>query len=274
MRGKNLKRARGPLGPLVAFALLLPGAPSAGAAQKKSRGPRDGGGVSLLLAVRAEGSQVERSMARAAAVIERRCARLGVYCKLRRETGGEGKRLALRFSTTKDAGRVKRILLAEGLELRAVVSLPFPAPGQEYSTRAEAAAAAGAEWDVFSQLTGGGAETYLITERSPILTGDDLRSCAALPSTEGRGRYEVDCRLRPGGAARLKAWTGANINRRLAVIFNQRLLSAPYIVAPIEYNVVVSGGFDRRQAEDAAIVLDSGNLPAPVELLEEGRYRR
>lgn len=279
MRGKNLKWAAGNLmwapGPrltlLLTCALLLPGAPTAAAAQKR-RGPRDRGGVSLALAVRAAGPLLERSVERTAAVIESRCRRLRIYCELRRPTGGEANRLVLRFSTPTDAGRVKRILLAEGLELRAAVSPPFPARMSEYATRAEAEAAAGAG-DVVFPLADGGAGTHLITERTPILTGDGVRDCAALKSDEGFGKYEVDCRLRPEGAARLKAWTGANINRYVAVVFNGRALWAGSIRAPIEYNIVVSGGFDRRQAEDAAVILEGGNLPAPVELLEEGTYR-
>lgn len=272
MREKSLKGALGPRLPLLlAFALLLPGAAAACAAQKRSR-PQDRGGVSLLLAVKAAGPQLERSVAGTVAVIERRCARLGVYCNLQRREGDDGARLALRFSTTKDAGRVKRILLAEGMELRAVVSPPFPAPMPEYSTHAEAVAAAGVERDVFP-FPDGDAVTHLVTERAAILTGDDLRSCAALASDESFGEYEVDCQLRPEGAARLKAWTGANINRYVALVFNRRALSAAYIVAQIEYNVVVSGGFDRRQAKDVAVILESGNLPAPLELLEEGTYK-
>jgi preprotein translocase subunit SecD len=45
------------------------------------------------------------------------------------------------------------------------------------------------------------------------------------------------------------------------------------VKATVGYNVVVSGGFDRQQAEDVAAVLAGGNLPAPVEVLEEGTYK-
>jgi preprotein translocase subunit SecD len=58
----------------------------------------------------------------------------------------------------------------------------------------------------------------------------------------------------------------------VAVVYDGRALDVPYIRAPISYNVVLSGGFDRRQAEDVAVVLWGGNLPAPVEVLEEGTY--
>jgi len=278
MGGKNLKWAHGnlmwALGPrltlLLACALPLPGAAAAGAAQKQHR-PRDRGGVSLVLAVRAAGPQLERSVERTAAVVESRCRRLRIYCNLQRQAGGEANRLALRFSAPKDAGRVKSILLAKGLELRAAVSPSFPTPLYEYSTRAEAAAVGG-EGEVFA-LPGDHGETHVVLERASILTGDDVRSCDVLTSKEGSGKYEVNCRLRPAGAARLKTWTGANIDRYVVTVFNGRALAAYHIMWPIEYNVVVSGGFDRRQAEDAAVILEGGNLPTPVELLEEGTYK-
>jgi len=258
--------------PLLAAALSLGGVAPARAAQRAR--PRDRGGLSLLLAVKADGQRMEWSVRRTAAVIKKRCAALGIRCELRPQAGDQANRLLLRFSTSGDPGRVKRVLLARGLEVRGGVSPPQPSPLREYSTRAAAAAAAGNDTDV-CPLGDSGAETYLVVERAAIVTGDDARDCAALRSG-GRGIssvYEVDCQLRPAGAARLKAWTGANINRYVAVIFDGRVLDAPYIRAPIWYNIVVSGGFNRRQAEDVALILASGNLPAPVELLEEGVYQ-
>jgi len=256
----------------LAFALsLLAGAAEFASAQR--RAPRDRGGTSLLLEVRAEGARMSDVVGRAAAVIRRRCARLGVYCRV--GPGGAANRLALRFSATKDSGRVKQTLLAQGLELRAVVSPPNPHPLLEYATRAEAEAAAGGDRDVFPYEEYEG-ETYIVAERAPIITGDDVRSAVALRA-QGDGHllsvsYEVDCRLRPAGGARLKAWTRANNNRYVAVVFDGRALSAPYIKAPIWLNVVVSGGFDRRQAEDLAVVIGAGNLPAPVSVIEETTY--
>lgn len=262
-------KSRSQLLPLLVAALLLIGAAPAHDAQKKSK-PRDRGGVSLVLAVKATGSQVEQSVERASSVIVKRCDRLGIYCKLEPQGGDKANQLVLRFSTAMDAGRVKRILLAEGLELRAVASPPNPAPLLEYSTRAEALAAAGTRNDVFAFAA---EETYLVVERAPIMTGDELRDCAALKSEENSAEYEVDCQLSPEGSARLKDWTGANLKRYIAVVFNGRALSAPYIRAQIEYNIVLQGGFDKRDAEDAAVILESGNLPAPVEVLEEATYR-
>ena len=259
--------------PLAFALLLLLGAAPPLAAQK--RAARDSGGTSLLLEVKADESQAESVVERTATVIRRRCARLGVYCQVEPQAGDAANRLALRFSTTLDSGRVKRILLAEGVELRAVDSVPYPLPMTEYATRAEAEAEAKADMDVFPLEGYDLPASHIVTEGAPIVTGDDLRhpSVVRAPRDTPGGGYVVDSQLRRAGAARLKAWTSANLGSYAAIIYNGRALEAVYVKAPIVYNVVVSGGFDRRQAEDVAAVLAGGNLPAPVEVLEEGTYK-
>jgi preprotein translocase subunit SecD len=260
--------------PPLAFALSLLLGASAPLAAQRRRAPRDRGGTALLLEVRAEASRAASSVARTAEVIRGRCARLGVYCDVRPQAGDRANRLALRFSTALDAGRVREVLLAEGFELRAVVSPPYPLPLLDYATRDEAAAEAKNDEDVFPLEGYDLRDAYVVTLRGPIITGDDLRNPVVMRAPRGTpgGGYVVDCRLRPAGAARLKAWTSANVGRYVAVVYNGRGLVALYVKAPVFYNVVVSGGFDRRQAEDAAAVLAGGNLPAPVEVLEEGTY--
>jgi preprotein translocase subunit SecD len=257
---------------LLAVALVSCGV----AAGRAAQGPRPRGrrGVSLLLAVKADGPRAGSAVGRTAAVLRKRCAGLRIRCELRPRPGGRANRLLIRFSPAAGAARVKRVLLAQGLELRAVVSPPSPSPLREYATRAEAAAAAGGDQDVLP-LEDSDAETYLVAERAAIITGDDARGCAAVRADPHGffSGYEVDCRLTPAGAARLKAWTGANINRYIAVVFNGRAVSAPYIKAPIWLNFAVSVGRDRRRAEEVAVILSSGNLPAPVELLEESAHK-
>ncbi|HEX6182820.1 MAG TPA: hypothetical protein VFZ44_02840, partial [Pyrinomonadaceae bacterium] len=259
--------------PPLAIALLLLGATPLLAAQR--RAPRDRGGTSLLLEVKEEGAQTASAVERTAAVIRKRCARLGIYCHVGPRAGDAANRLALRFSTTMDAGRVKRVLLAKGFELRAIVSIPYPFPMMEYATRDESVVAAAADRDVFPVEGYGQPETYIVTESAPIITGDDLRDpivTRAPSDAPGKG-YAIDGWLSRKGSSRLKNWTRDNIHSYVAVIYDGRALDVPYIKAPIWTNIVISGGFSRREAEDVAAALAGGNLPVPVEVLEEGTYK-
>jgi preprotein translocase subunit SecD len=253
----------------LAVALLLGGAATRADGQRRDA-PK-AGGVSLLLEVKAEGPRAPGAVERTAEVIRRRCARLGVRCELSPRAGGVANRLALRFSPAKDAERVRNVLLSKGFELRAVVSPPYPGRMLWYATRADAEAVAAEGADVFPLLEPGLPLTYIVTEREPIIDGDVLRNpvvVRARRDTPGGG-YVVDCRLDRRGSARLSGWMAARLGSYAAVVLDGWALSAVYVKAPVSYNVVVSGGFDRRQAEDAAAALAGGRLPAPVEVLEE-----
>lgn len=101
-----------------------------------SAGPRDMSGVYLILAVKADADAVEQAVAQASEVITSRCDALGVYCKVERQGGAGSNRIKLRVSGAQDFARVKSVLLAEGkLELRPVVSKPYPVQMQTYPTR-------------------------------------------------------------------------------------------------------------------------------------------
>jgi preprotein translocase subunit SecD len=237
--------------------------------------PTDRGGIRLVLAVKAEGAALEQSVEQTAAVIRTRCDQLGVFCDVRREGGAGSNRLALRVSGAPDAERVKRVLLAQGLlELRPVVSPPNPAPIATYATRDAALAAAGANQDVLPYLESEpeGRE-FIVVERTPVITGRHLRNAEAVAAPPVDDAYFIDFSLHPEGAARLGSWTGANVGRYLAVVLNGRVRSAPFIKSQITEDGQIAGMFTKEQAEDVALTLRSGGLPAPVEVLEEGTYK-
>ncbi|MET0646348.1 MAG: hypothetical protein ABW208_06980 [Pyrinomonadaceae bacterium] len=262
--------------PFLAPALLsLLCAAAAACVTPGTFGPRDSGGVYMILAVKADAAALEGAVRNASQVIETRCAYLGVYCNVERE-GGEGSdRLRLRVSGAQDVARVKAVLLAEGkLELRPVVSLSSPAPLTTYLTREAAEQAAGARYDVAPYEEEGVGTAYLVVEREPVVTGLDLRDATAMSLTgDEAADYQINFTLRPEGAARFGAWTGANVGRYIAIVLNGKARSAPYIKGQITDTGQINGNFNRQQAEDIALTLKSGNMPAPIEVLEEGSYK-
>ncbi|PYT04644.1 MAG: hypothetical protein DMF65_01680 [Acidobacteria bacterium] len=237
--------------------------------------PRDNGGIFLLIAVRPDPNNSAQAVEQTMKVMEGRCDRFGIYCKAERQGGDAANQFMLRVSGANDTERVKAVLLAEGMELRPVVSPLYPAPIKSYRTQAEAESAAGASNDVLPFVAGDGPGVFLVVERAPVVTGDDVRNAHPLDISlpEHPDSYEITFTLKPEGAVRFGKWTSGNISRYLAIVLNGQVRTAPFIKSQITDSGVISGHFNKQQAEDTALVLSSGNLPAPIELIQEGTYK-
>jgi len=101
------------------------------------------------------------------------------------------------------------------------------------------------------------------------VTGRDLRSAKAVPSSDYPGFYEVSFSLSNAAAKRFGEFTEANIQRQMAIVLDHKVYTAPVIQSRIEDQGRITGRFDLPQANDLALVLRSGSLPASVKYLEE-----
>ncbi|HYO63051.1 MAG TPA: hypothetical protein VER08_05275 [Pyrinomonadaceae bacterium] len=254
--------------------LLLGGAYHAAPAQRATAAAprRDPAGLRFRLAVRADEATPGPSVERAKAVIVKRCGLLRVNCKLEPTPGGGPNQLTLDVSGGLGPRRVREVLLAEGLVVLPVVSPPFPSPLLAYDSPEEARRAA-REDETVLPYEEGGAVALLVVKRAPIITGDDARAPSAFVARGTRRSYDVHFGLSREGSERLAAWTGANINNYLAVVYNGRVVAAHYVKSAVSLNGEINGRFTRAAAADVVRVLSSGNLPAPVEVLEEGARR-
>jgi SecD/SecF fusion protein len=63
--------------------------------------------------------------------------------------------------------------------------------------------------------------------------------------------------------------TGQNVDRRLAIVLDGTVHSAPNITERIMGSAAITGGFTPEEATDLKIVLEAGALPAPLEIAEE-----
>jgi SecD/SecF fusion protein len=114
---------------------------------------------------------------------------------------------------------------------------------------------------------------YLL-KKEPEQTGATL---ADARSTIGSG-YEPDQAGKPivemsmtrAGGRTFARVTGANVGKRLAIVLDDKVHSAPQIRGKIAGgNAVITGMKDMNEARDLAIVLRAGALPAPVQVIEE-----
>lgn len=101
----------------------------------------------------------------------------------------------------------------------------------------------------------------------PIITGSDLQT--ASQSFDQSNRPNISFQLRPSGATRFGRTTTDNVGRPFAIVLDDRIVSAPNIRSPITGGSgVIDGSFTMQEAEDLAIILRSGALPAKLMVAE------
>ena len=84
------------------------------------------------------------------------------------------------------------------------------------------------------------------------------------------GRPIVTLKMTPDGSKRWAVVTGANVNKRIAVVLDNKVQSAPNIVEKISGgNTQITGMDNLEEAKSLAIALRAGSLPAPVHIIEE-----
>ena len=109
---------------------------------------------------------------------------------------------------------------------------------------------------------------WYAVDRKAAVSGRDLKN-----ARRGADRYQqpnVEFSLNAAGAKKFAKVTGENVGRHLAIVLDNQVMSAPTIKDQINTpSAVIEGGFDIKRAEDLALVLRSGSLPASIQYLEE-----
>ncbi len=98
------------------------------------------------------------------------------------------------------------------------------------------------------------------------LTGDYITTASANQSTQHPGSYEIAFRLSPTGGLIFNQLTGNNIGRRLAIVLDGKLKSAPTIQSAIANQGTITGNFTADEAKNLEVVLKSGSLKTQVEV--------
>jgi protein-export membrane protein SecD len=99
-----------------------------------------------------------------------------------------------------------------------------------------------------------------------IIHGDEIAN--ANQGYDERNLPEIEFQLTPDGTRKFARATKVNIGRPFAIVFDNRIVSAPNIQSPIlSGSGRITGSFTREEAEVMAIVLRSGALPAPLRLI-------
>jgi len=109
---------------------------------------------------------------------------------------------------------------------------------------------------------------YLIKKRT-LLTGANLTDARVQIDSQYNEPY-VSINFDKKGGRDFERITGANVKKRLAIVLDKKIYSAPVIQERISGGQArITGNFTTEEAHDLAIALRAGALPAPVFILEE-----
>jgi preprotein translocase subunit SecD len=210
-------------------------------------------------------------------IIENRVNAFGVTEPIVARQGGEGTyQILIQMPGVDDPERVKNTLNADSnLELRLEAKSTSVYPSKEAAEQAMRSLPGGADqYEVFPYRErtaegGSSAEQWVIVEKTVVVSGLDMRDASGRQSATGSSNYEISFSLTPTGATRFAEVTGKNIGEFLCIVLNNEVKSRATIQSQIHDQGQITGSFTKRQAEDLALILRSGALPAKAVYLEE-----
>ena len=116
--------------------------------------------------------------------------------------------------------------------------------------------------------TGAVRKLPILLKKQAALTGD-LLSDAKVSIDNRFSEPYVSLSFNTAGANLFEEVTGANVKKRLAIILDNTVYSAPVIQEKIAGgNAQITGNFTMEEAKDLSIVLKAGALPAPMKMLQ------
>jgi preprotein translocase subunit SecD len=227
------------------------------------------GGASLILRVKVEDpspAQQRDVVEQTRQILERRINAYGLSEAPVQPYGSRGNELLVQLPGVSDPGRIRNLL-----QSRAVLEW-YPVVDGPYATTADAIAQHGGILPFNRKLLAtrqapDGRQAWYLLDGRPIVRGTDLRDARL---AAGAGEQPVTTfTLTQEAAARFEQFTRANIGRRSAIVLDREILSVPVIEDVIRDTGQIRGARTREEAEDLAVNLRSGALPAAIEVVQQ-----
>lgn len=110
----------------------------------------------------------------------------------------------------------------------------------------------------------------LLIKKQTLLSGETITDARVQIDTQDFNKPYVTITFDKKGSRVFERITGDNIHKRLAIILDNKVYSAPVIQDRIGGGTArITGSFSMEEAKDLAVVLRAGALPAPVVIQEE-----
>ena len=237
----------------------------------------DGSGTVYVVEIETNGPNRPELLERIMMIIEFRMNAVGIDGEASRSADA-GNRIEVKIYGSHDPEFLRRFLFTtHRLELKKVVSPPSPSPLRTFPTREEAAviATTGQQVLPFKEryVDESAPARFVIIEKEPVVTGEDIRNAYADSRTGSDLDYQIAFTLKKDGAEKLGEWTGRNINNYLAVVLDDNIQSVAYIKSQIFDRGEVTGHFTKADAEELAMSLNSGYMPATMKVVEDRPFK-
>jgi len=215
--------------------------------------------------------------------VRNRVDQLGVREPIVQKQGLAGDRILIQLPGVEDPERAVDVMIDQGLlEWKAVTYPPgvtdfsrWSPPTSREGVLAMFGGAVPDDTDLYPEQVNAEDGSVLTLwwplKRVSVVIGNDLRN--AFRSEDQFGSPQVSFELTKDAGNRFEAATRENLGRRMAIVLTARnlksVVSAPTIEDVIRDQGRIHGGFTLERAEDLALQLRSGAIPAKVEILEE-----
>jgi preprotein translocase subunit SecD len=214
-----------------------------------------------------------RTMAQSIETIRRRIDQLGLTEPVVAPYGRGENEIIVELPGEGDPVRAKDIIKAGGqLEIR-LAEDQTPYPSQSAALQAHngilppnTELVPGKSVGTSPDATG---QSWYLLDRVPIVTGRDLRSADSARNPERPPTFQVNFALSTDAGRRFGPFTEQNINRPMAIVLDHRVESVATIEGRIEDSGRIEGTFSESEANDLALVLRAGALPASIHYEEE-----
>lgn len=216
-----------------------------------------------------------RTVDKSIEAIRRRVDSLGVSEPVIQRNGMGNDQILVQLPGVDDPGRVKDIIQSTArLELREARGDPYP---NEQAARAAQPGGILPPNMVLlhgrAEGAGGGADVVYLVSRVPVVSGTDIRDARAGRSNE-TNQPIVNFYLTASAGKKFADFTERHKENgpdpsRLAIVLDNRVISAPTIKSQINDQGMIEGGFTEQSASDLAKLLQSGALPASLRYLTE-----
>lgn len=217
-------------------------------------------------------SQIKsRALTQSIETISNRIDQLGVTQPTVQQHGLGAYQILVQLPGITDPERVKEVMQETALlQFRLGLAGPFSDPAQaraQYGGILPEDAVILPGKNIGSTSAGTPAAEYYVVTRSSVVSGTDLRD--AQPGVDNQGRIDVTFTLTTAAGRRFGNFTAAHINQPLAVVLDNKVQEYATIQQQITDNGQITGSFTQQQANDLALILRSGALPATISYLED-----